>query len=144
MPPPSLARACRVMAGAGAAAARRLYLINSPVVCADTLKFKESGVKGIIRDVFLPWYNSFRFFIQSATRLELDIGAAGRFVPDVQRAMSSPNAMDRWIIAAAHSLVAFVRAEMAAYRLYTAVPRILHFVEQLTNWCAPLRARAAG
>jgi isoleucyl-tRNA synthetase len=43
--------------------ALRLYLINSPVVRAETLKFKEEGVKEIIARVFLPWYNAFKFFI---------------------------------------------------------------------------------
>jgi isoleucyl-tRNA synthetase len=104
------------------------------VVRAETLNFKEAGVKEIVKNVFLPWYNAFRFFVQSANRLEMDEGAAARFVPDVRRAMSSPNLMDRWILAAAHSLIAFVRVEMEAYRLYTTVPRILSFVKQLTNW----------
>jgi hypothetical protein len=43
--------------------ALRLYLINSPVVRAETLKFKEEGVKEIIARVFLPWYNAFKFFV---------------------------------------------------------------------------------
>nr|NVI69494.1 Isoleucyl-tRNA synthetase [Cucujiformia] len=37
--------------------ALRLYLINSPVVRAENLRFKEEGVRDIIKDVFLPWYN---------------------------------------------------------------------------------------
>nr|NVI69491.1 Isoleucyl-tRNA synthetase [Cucujiformia] len=36
--------------------ALRLYLINSPVVRAENLRFKEEGVRDIIKDVFLPWY----------------------------------------------------------------------------------------
>ena len=47
----------------------RLYLINSPVVKADTLRFKEEGVKDVIKDVFLPWYNAYRFFMQNIERL---------------------------------------------------------------------------
>ena len=35
--------------------ALRLYLINSPVVAAETLKFREEGVLGVVRDIFLPW-----------------------------------------------------------------------------------------
>ena len=42
----------------------RLYLINSPVVRADSLRFQESGVKDVIKDVFLPWYNAYRFLAQ--------------------------------------------------------------------------------
>lgn len=45
--------------------ALRLYLINSPVVRAENLKFKEEGVKEILKDLFLPWYNAYRFFIQN-------------------------------------------------------------------------------
>nr|NVI69392.1 Isoleucyl-tRNA synthetase [Cucujiformia] len=36
--------------------ALRLYLISSPVVRAENLRFKEDGVRDIIKDVFLPWY----------------------------------------------------------------------------------------
>lgn len=35
--------------------ALRLYLINSPVVRAENLRFKEDGVRDVIKDVFLPW-----------------------------------------------------------------------------------------
>lgn len=41
--------------------AMRLYLINSPLVKAETLNFKDAGVVGTVRDVFLPWYNAYRF-----------------------------------------------------------------------------------
>jgi isoleucyl-tRNA synthetase len=36
--------------------ALRMYLINSPVVRAESLKFKEEGVKGVVRDIMIPWY----------------------------------------------------------------------------------------
>jgi isoleucyl-tRNA synthetase len=41
--------------------ALRLYLINSPVVRAETLRFKEEGVFAVVKDVFLPWYNAYRW-----------------------------------------------------------------------------------
>ena len=48
----------------------RLYLCNSPVVRAEPLKFNQEGVKGIVRDVFLPWFNAYRFLIQNISRWE--------------------------------------------------------------------------
>lgn len=48
----------------------RLYLINSPVVRAEVLKFQENGVRDVVKDVFLPWYNAYRFLIQNVQRLE--------------------------------------------------------------------------
>ena len=48
----------------------RLYLINSPVVRAESLKFQENGVRDVVKDVFLPWFNAYRFLIQSVFRLQ--------------------------------------------------------------------------
>ena len=48
----------------------RLYLINSPVVRAEFLKFQENGVRDVVKDVFLPWYNAYCFLIQNVQRLE--------------------------------------------------------------------------
>lgn len=45
--------------------ALRLYLVNSPAVRGDNLTFKEQGVNDIIKDVFLPLYNAYRFLIQN-------------------------------------------------------------------------------
>lgn len=50
-------------------ASSRLYLINSPVVRAENLRFKEEGVRDVLKDVLLPWYNAYRFFIQNVFRL---------------------------------------------------------------------------
>jgi len=43
-------------------------MMNSPVVRAEPLRFKDEGVLAIIKDVILPWYNGFRFFTQNANR----------------------------------------------------------------------------
>lgn len=123
--------------------ALRLYLINSPVVRAEPLKFQDAGVMGVIRDVFLPWYNAARFFAQNALRLEESTGKT--FVPDSKAAIESTNDMDAWIIAALQNLIKFVREEMSAYRLYTVVPRLVDFIQQLTNWYVRLnRPRLKG
>ena len=60
--------------------ARRLYLINSPVVRAEPLRFKEEGVRNVIKDVFLPWFNAYRFFVQNAKRME-KVGAMRQWPP---------------------------------------------------------------
>ena len=48
----------------------RLYLVNSPVVRADNLRFKEEGVRDVVKDVFLPWFNAYRFLMQNVERLQ--------------------------------------------------------------------------
>ncbi|XP_033647297.1 isoleucine--tRNA ligase, cytoplasmic-like [Asterias rubens] len=112
--------------------ALRLYLINSPVVKAETLRFKEEGVKDVIKDVFLPWYNAYRFFMQNVERFCREEGIT--FLHNEQTFQPSDNYMDRWILSACQSLIVFVKQEMAAYRLYTVVPKLVKFVDTLTNW----------
>lgn len=48
----------------------RLYLINSPAVRAEPLRFKEEGVKDLIARVMLPWYNVYRFFFSQLVLLK--------------------------------------------------------------------------
>lgn len=48
----------------------RLYLCNSPVVRAESLKFEEDGVKSVVREIFLPWFNAYRFLMQNISRFE--------------------------------------------------------------------------
>jgi isoleucyl-tRNA synthetase len=98
--------------------ALRLYLINSPVVKGEPLRFKKEGVFAVVRDVFLPWYNAYRFLVQNVLRLEVE-GLAPFRPMDFSTLQKSTNALDRWINSASQSLVFFVRQEMEAYRLYT-------------------------
>ncbi|KAI3433769.1 hypothetical protein D9Q98_003575 [Chlorella vulgaris] len=111
--------------------ALRLYLINSPVVRAETLKFKEEGVFSVVKDVFLPWYNAYRFLVQNTLRWEAETGRS--FQPLSVETAAATNVLDRWICAASRSLTAFVRCEMEAYRLYTVVPYLVRFIDSLTN-----------
>uniref|UniRef100_A0A2P2LGH9 isoleucine--tRNA ligase n=1 Tax=Rhizophora mucronata TaxID=61149 RepID=A0A2P2LGH9_RHIMU len=112
--------------------ALRLYLINSPVVRAETLRFKKEGVYGVVKDVFLPWYNAYRFLVQNAKRLEVE--GLEPFTPtELATLQNSSNVLDQWINSATQSLVHFVRQEMDAYRLYTVVPYLLKFLDNLTN-----------
>lgn len=71
-----------------------------------------------MKDVFLPWYNAYRFLVQNAKRLEVEGLAV--FSPINQAILlRSSNVLDHWIQSTTESLVSFVRQEMDAYRLYT-------------------------
>lgn len=110
--------------------ALRLYLVNSPVVKAENLRFKEEGVRDIIKDVFLPWYNAFRFLMQNVERIVQEDKINYKFNEKAVR----ENVMDKWITSFTQSLLSFVKKEMAAYRLYTVTPRLTKFIDHLTNW----------
>lgn len=112
--------------------ALRLYLINSPVVRAEPLRFKESGVKEIVAKVLLPFWNSYKFFDQQVALLKKVEKIDYMFEPEAE--VKNDNVMDRWILASCQSLLLFVNEEMEAYRLYTVVPRLLSLIDNTTNW----------
>eukprot|EP01117_Protostelium_nocturnum_P008141 TRINITY_DN2905_c0_g2_i7.p1 TRINITY_DN2905_c0_g2~~TRINITY_DN2905_c0_g2_i7.p1 ORF type:complete len:928 (+),score=332.66 TRINITY_DN2905_c0_g2_i7:89-2872(+) len=119
--------------------ALRLYLIDSPVVRGENLRFAEAGVLQIINLVFRPWYHSFRFFANAATKF------SKQFKPDQSLTLSSQNLMDKWILAATSQLIQSVRKEMEAYELSAVLPKLVTFIEQLTNWYLKLnRTRMKG
>ncbi|GFH28888.1 tRNA-synt_1 domain-containing protein [Haematococcus lacustris] len=93
---------------------------------------QEAGVFAVVKDVFLPWYNAYRFLFQSVARFEAEAGNT-RFQPSAIDLASTDNVLDKWIAAATRNLVAYVRQEMGAYRLYTVVPFLVKFIDNLTN-----------
>lgn len=111
--------------------ALRLYLISSPVVRAENLRFKEEGVRDIIKDVFLPWYNAFRFLMQN---IEIYVAENNCTFVYNEKDVASVNIMDRWILSFTQSLLDYVRKEMKLYHLYNVVPRLTKYIDYLTNW----------
>ena len=147
----------------------------------------------MVKDVFLPWYNAYRFLVQNVLRLQQQSGvtfeptkvtppwpsllllsteclvvsqtapklchaccsaltlhscafaccpdhlclhqvAPWRWSLAVQVDVSkASNVLDRWINAASRTLTSFVTEEMDAYRLYTVVPVLVKFINNLTN-----------
>ncbi|KAL2397049.1 Isoleucine-tRNA ligase, cytoplasmic [Exophiala dermatitidis] len=112
--------------------ALRLYMINSPVVRAEPLRFKESGVKEIVAKVLLPLWNSYKFFEAQVELLKKVEGLDYVFDPKAES--TNTNVMDKWILASCQSLLKYINEEMAAYRLYTVVPGLLNLIDETTNW----------
>ena len=121
-----------VMAKYGADALR-LYLINSPLVRAEELRFSESGVRDTVRRLLLPWWNAYRFFVTYAL--------VDGWRPVLAPSGPSPNILDRWIISRKQTLVLRVGEEMESYHLYNVVPALLDFLDELTNWYVRLNRR---
>ena len=81
--------------------ALRLYLINSPVVRAENLRFKEEGVWDVLKDVLLPWFNAYRFFIQNVFRIHKE---EVKFLYNEHTVKESPNITDRWVGSVLHAV----------------------------------------
>lgn len=104
----------------------RLYMIYSPVVRAENLKFSENGVKQVLRDLLIPWWNAYSFFV---TYANVD-GFADAEVKEPE----SANVLDRWIVSSLETLIADVTEAMDNYDLQRSVRPFVAFIEDLTNW----------
>ena len=109
--------------------ALRAFLIDSPVVRAEPLRFSSHGVREVTRTVLLPYWNAYSFFTTYAA-------AEGLSAADLQQAPppSQRPEIDRWILSVLQSLVKRVNTEMEGYYLYNVIPPLIEFVDDLTNW----------
>jgi isoleucyl-tRNA synthetase len=106
--------------------ALRLYLLNSPAMKAEELRLSESGMNQSLRDVIIPLWNAYSFFV---TYANID-----GWSPENAEGGDATNRLDRWIISELQTLLHDINSEMEAYRLYRTVPAMVSFVEKLTNW----------
>lgn len=103
----------------------RLYLLNSPAVKADDLAFSKHGVELVLRQVMIPFWNAYSFFVTYA-RIE-------KWQPQ-QLTESPKEVIDQWILSLLNRLILKVEQGMDGYDLSQAVEPFVNFVDQLTNW----------
>ncbi|MBQ6136915.1 MAG: isoleucine--tRNA ligase, partial [Kiritimatiellae bacterium] len=117
----------------------RLYMIYSPVVRAENLKFSENGVKQLMRDLLIPWWNAYSFFVTYANvdgfnDAEVLQPSFAKATAGDTKTFEATNVLDRWIVSSMETLIADVTAAMDAYDLQRSVRPFVKFVEDLTNW----------
>ena len=115
--------------------ALRAYLINSPIVRAEPLRFQKDGVRDIIRTTLLPLINSWSFFTMYAN-VDGWTPQSGLTVDGqtITQSVADRNELDRWLISMLKSLIEDVNTQMEGYYLYKVVPAVLSFIDHLTNW----------
>jgi isoleucyl-tRNA synthetase len=106
--------------------ALRLFLINSPAVKAEDLRFSENGVLEMSRSVLLPFWNAYTFFVTYAN--------VDGWAPPKKITLNSANELDRWIVSLLSNIISSVNKEMEEYNLYRVVPLLVDFIDNLTNW----------
>ncbi len=76
--------------------ALRLYLIMSPVVKADDLKYSDNGVRDVLKNIIIPIWNAYSFFTTYAI--------IDKFKPPKNISLAKNNNLDKWIISELESL----------------------------------------
>ncbi|KAI5191256.1 isoleucyl-tRNA synthetase [Nematocida sp. AWRm77] len=141
--------------------AMRLYMISSPVVKAENLKFTEAGVAGMLRELFIPWQNCLCFMrtcgaealsaasvesasVESADRtgcdvediaLEVDrltLGTAE--TSSAQTAQEEAALLDLWVLAEFEEFAKSIQAEGLLYRIQNASAKSIEFIGDLSRW----------
>lgn len=104
----------------------RLYMMHSPAVKADDLRFSERGVELILRQILIPFWNAQSFFLTYARIYH--------WTPP-QSFLNKPDAIiDQWILAQLNHLILEVSEGMDDYDLSRSVEPFVGFIDQLTNW----------
>ncbi len=106
--------------------ALRLYLVNSPVVRAEDLRFSETGVQDLMRHLLIPLWNAYGFFVTYAN--------VDGWTPARLTGKPSTNLLDRWIRSSLETLSMSVVEAMDRYDLQQSIRPFVRFIEDLTNW----------
>lgn len=102
----------------------RLYMMHSPAVRAEDLCFSEQGVELVLRQVLIPWWNAYSFFLTYARIY--------RWKPS--KNVKPEAVIDQWMLSLLNKLIQEVESGMDDYDLSRAVEPFIGFVDQLTNW----------
>ncbi len=114
--------------------ALRYYLLTSPVMKAENLRFSEKGVDEVLKKFILTLWNVYSFLVMNAepntslSRRHLPMSPSGNDV------IKSPNLLDKWILSEFNILAGEVNKQMEDYDLARAARPLREFVDKLSNW----------
>lgn len=101
----------------------RLYLMGSPIMQAEDLRFRDEDVRDAHNRVIGILWNTFKFF--DLYQKDYDGKADAR---------KSEHVLDRWILARLDELVAAMTASMEAYDTPNTVRAFRAFVDDYSTW----------
>jgi isoleucyl-tRNA synthetase len=105
--------------------ALRLFLMNSPVVKAEDLRYSDDGVMEVLKSVIIPLWNSYSFFV---TYANIDKASPS------QQPENPENPLDRWVLSELERIIGDVTRWMDDYDLQKAIDPIVTFIDSLNNW----------
>jgi len=122
--------------------ALRYYLLSSPVMKGESLRFSEKGVDEVLKKFILTLWNTYSFLVMNADEINPDPlmkrGDNSRRHDDVSPLDSdknkSDNLLDKWIISELNILIGEVNDQMENYDLVRASRPLREFIDKLSNW----------
>jgi len=105
----------------------RYYLLTSPVMKAENLRFSEKGVDEVLKKFVLTLWNTYSFLVMNIELNKIN-------AEDIAKFQKSDNLLDKWILSEFNLLVQEVDKEMQNYDLVKASRPLKDFVDELSNW----------
>lgn len=118
--------------------ALRLYLIDSRVVKADTLKFQDSGVKSMVKDIHIMVNNMIQYRTETIANYEVQTGTKWHPIRvlslnDAGYA-SLENPIDSWMLHCLEEHLHHLHADMDKYELGQICTQMRIFIDRLSRW----------
>ena len=105
--------------------ALRLFLMMSSVVKAEEVKYSDEGVKEVLRDVILPLWNAYAFYV---TYANIDQ------VSPQDRPQNPSNPLDAWVLSEIERLNERMIDNMERNDVSKSLEYLVGFIGQLNNW----------
>lgn len=105
----------------------RYFMLTSPVVAAESVRFSKDALKEVQRNVFMTLWNVKNFFTTYA-------GVDAWEPPADLDIPQSDNVLDQWIVSRLHSTLREVTDEADQYQVAKATRPIMGFIDDLSNW----------
>jgi len=105
----------------------RYYLLTTPVMKAEDLRFSEKGVDEVLKKFVLTLWNTYSFLVMNVEMSKIEKAEIIKFE-------GSDNLLDKWILSELNLLIVEVDKEMQNYDLVKASRPLKDFVDKLSNW----------
>lgn len=105
--------------------ALRFYLVHSPVVQGEDLKYTDEGVVQVLKTLIIPLWNTYSFFVTYANLDDVD--------PEANIA-EIKNPLDVWIISETENLVHMMTEALDTYNVRSALDPVTEYIDMLSNW----------
>lgn len=102
--------------------AMRLYLMTSPVVLADDLRFSEKGVDEVFKKVIMIWWNVFSFYEMYKDDSLLDFE------------LKQKNILDEWVLSRLGIFEKEVSDNLNKYDLMKSSRLFVDFINDVSTW----------
>ena len=123
----------------------RLYLLSTPVVKAESIRFDESAISKLQQNSIVKIYNIALLLMEKINLYNKEYTSNPITYPSKKDLESLANILDRWIVNKTGLLLKEINNDLSTYKAHAIAAKVLTYIEQLTNWYVKMaRERLKG